>query len=263
MAQKWYPVIDYLECAECGSCIAKCSHGVYDKAKAPSPLVINPGNCIDHCHGCGNLCPKGAITYVGDDTGWAPPNGSHPEGKPCCAPDCGCAPEKDSSDHKAIAIDFLYLDLKTCERCMGTDDALMDAINEVGAVLTAAGYAVVLNKIEIEDAQMAEQYRFLSSPTIRINGKDICLDVKENSCGSCSDISNQPTNCRIFVYEGTEYEVPPKAMIINAILSAVYGREQNAAQDDPYALPENLKLFFEGKKNNAEGLCCGGSACGC
>lgn len=72
MAKAWYPVIDYMECKECGSCIKKCSHGVYDKLKAPSPVVSNPAACIEHCHGCGNLGPLGAITYVGDDTGWKP-----------------------------------------------------------------------------------------------------------------------------------------------------------------------------------------------
>lgn len=74
MAKTWYPVIDYLICEECGTCVAKCPHDVYDSAKAPSPVVTNPEACIDHCHGCGNRCPVGAITYVGDNTGWMPPN---------------------------------------------------------------------------------------------------------------------------------------------------------------------------------------------
>lgn len=30
MAKTWYPVIDYLTCVECGTCIAKCPHDVYD-----------------------------------------------------------------------------------------------------------------------------------------------------------------------------------------------------------------------------------------
>lgn len=86
MAKNQYPVIDILECVECGTCVAKCSHGVYDKSKAPVPVVINLDNCIDHCHGCGNKCPHGAITYVGDDTGWKPPYGNHSEEscKCCC-----------------------------------------------------------------------------------------------------------------------------------------------------------------------------------
>jgi len=74
MAKTWYPVIDYSLCTECGTCVAKCSHGVYDTSKAPTPNVINPVGCDDHCHGCGNRCPVGAITYVGEDTGWTPPN---------------------------------------------------------------------------------------------------------------------------------------------------------------------------------------------
>jgi C_GCAxxG_C_C family probable redox protein len=75
MAKTWYPVVDYMTCVECGTCAEKCPHGVYDSAKAPSPIVTNPEACVDHCHGCGNRCPVGAITYVGEDTGWTPPNG--------------------------------------------------------------------------------------------------------------------------------------------------------------------------------------------
>jgi C_GCAxxG_C_C family probable redox protein len=75
MAKKWYPVVDYLTCAECGTCIEKCPHNVYDRTKAPSPVVTDSDACVDHCHGCGNRCPTGAITYVGDDTDWTPPNG--------------------------------------------------------------------------------------------------------------------------------------------------------------------------------------------
>ena len=51
-----------------------------------APVVVNPDGCVDHCHGCGNLCPQGAITYVGDDTGWTPPNGKHEPSTGCC---CG------------------------------------------------------------------------------------------------------------------------------------------------------------------------------
>lgn len=66
MAKKWYPVIDILTCVECGTCVEFCPHGVYDKQKAPVPVVVNPDSCIDHCHGCQKKCPSGAISYVGD-----------------------------------------------------------------------------------------------------------------------------------------------------------------------------------------------------
>jgi len=74
MSERWYPVIDYMICKECGACIRKCSHGVYDSKKGNTPVVLNSKECVDHCHGCGSLCPSGAITYVGEDTGWIPPN---------------------------------------------------------------------------------------------------------------------------------------------------------------------------------------------
>jgi len=66
MSDTWYPVIDYEKCIECGACMDKCKHGVYDHKKIPTPVVIIPENCIQGCHGCGKLCPVEAISYVGD-----------------------------------------------------------------------------------------------------------------------------------------------------------------------------------------------------
>ena len=90
MAKTWYPVIDYAECTECGACVRKCSHGVYNKDKAPTPVVAFPEDCIDHCHGCGNICPNGAITYVGEDTGWVPSNGKRADEGCDCGGGCCC-----------------------------------------------------------------------------------------------------------------------------------------------------------------------------
>lgn len=83
MSKNWYPIINYDNCIECGSCIKKCSYGVYDKAKAPTPVVVFPEGCVQGCHGCGNLCPAEAITYYGD-------NG---KGKPSV---CGCSRDNDN-----------------------------------------------------------------------------------------------------------------------------------------------------------------------
>lgn len=66
MSNNWYPIIDYSICDECGTCIKKCTHGVYDKNKFPTPVVVYKEGCIEGCKGCGNLCPKEAISYVGD-----------------------------------------------------------------------------------------------------------------------------------------------------------------------------------------------------
>lgn len=253
MAEKWYPVIDYSACIECGSCTGKCSHGVYDLTKAPVPVVVQPAACVDHCHGCGNLCPQGAITYVGDDTGWDPPNGVNQEEESGC---CECGNDKS----KEIRIEYLYLDLQTCDRCIGTDKVLEEVLEVISPTLEIAGYTVTYQKTEIETIQLAEQYRFLSSPTIRVNGHDICDTVKESDCGCCGEISGTSVDCRVFEYNGTSYEVPPKEMIAEAILKNIFNPVADCSCGG-YELPQNLKTFFEGKVHKncrcscSEGCC--------
>lgn len=88
MARKWYPVVDVLTCIECGTCSNFCQHNVYDKEKIPVPVIVQPDRCIDHWHGCGNLCPVGAISFVGDDTGWIAPALEGKEDE--TSPGCGC-----------------------------------------------------------------------------------------------------------------------------------------------------------------------------
>jgi len=254
MAKTWYPVIDYLTCVECGICVTKCPHDVYDTAKAPSPIVKNPEACVDHCHGCGNRCPVGAIIYVGEDTEWTPPNGEPATEYSCCS--CGC----ESASEKKIVVEYLYLDLQTCDRCIGTDSVLDEVMLTLTPALELAGFAVEYKNIAMETAKIAEQYQFLSSPTIRVNGHDICPSVAENSCGCCSDISGTDVDCRVFEYKGKTYEVPPKEMIAEAILQTVFSPAESGCSCSGYELPENLKNFFEGKETKS-GCSCGGNCC--
>ncbi len=256
MAQKWYPVIDYVECVECGICIKKCPHGVYDTSKAPSPVVKYPESCIDHCHGCGNLCPVDAITYVGDDMGWAPPKGNTESAEVCCS--CG---NNEKSDKKVL-VEYLYLDIQTCDRCIGTDSVLDEAMMVLTPALKLAGYEIEYNKIEIKTEELARKYQFLSSPTIQVNGKDVCQSVAENSCGCCSEISGTDVDCRVFEYKGETYEVPPKEMLAEAILQTVFGAAESGCTCGEYRLPKNLKTFFDGKNTKKSNKCsCGGDCC--
>lgn len=73
MSKEWYPIINYEKCRECGVCVEMCRNQVYDKERMPKPFVINPEMCCHGCHGCGNKCSQGAITYWGDTSGWNPP----------------------------------------------------------------------------------------------------------------------------------------------------------------------------------------------
>lgn len=255
MAKTWYPVVDYAACVECGDCISFCAHGVYDTVKVPTPVVAAKEACIDRCHGCGNRCPAGAITYVGDDTGWIPPNGKQESVETNCS--CGCR----NSLEKRVLVEYLYLDLRTCDRCIGTDRVLDEVMETIAPALRLAGYKVEYHKMKMETPELAAKYQFLSSPTVHVNGKDICGSVKENDCGCCGEISGTDVNCRVFEYNGASYEVPPKEMLAGAILRAVFGApESGSSCNGGYELPENLKTFFEGKKMRSH-CTCGGACC--
>jgi NAD-dependent dihydropyrimidine dehydrogenase PreA subunit len=88
MSNTWYPVINYENCIECGICTDQCTHGVYDEAKVPRPVVVKPEECIQDCKGCGSLCPNDAITYFGDTAN----NIVSEEG---CGSGCNCGPDSD------------------------------------------------------------------------------------------------------------------------------------------------------------------------
>lgn len=164
------------------------------------------------------------------------------------------------SQIRKISVEYLFLDLKTCDRCIGTDQVLEEVIKELAPAMELAGYSFEYKKTEMTTAKIAEDYQFLSSPTIRVNGKDICQSVKESCCGCCSDISGSDVDCRVFEYNGETYEVPPKAMIAEAILQTVFERTQVGCSCGEYKLSENLKDFFEGKKNKS-GCSCGSDCC--
>lgn len=162
----------------------------------------------------------------------------------CCSCGSGCCGQ--GQEKRQIIIDFLYLDLSVCTRCQGTETNLDDAVNEVSTVLGAAGFEIVVNKININSRELAVEYHFLSSPTIRVNGRDIALEVKESSCKECGDLCGDSVDCRVWVQEGREYTEPPKSMVINAILKEVYcGDNSSLSTNERYEIPQNLIAFFE------------------
>lgn len=176
-----------------------------------------------------------------------------------CGPDCcvGNAPKQVNS--KRVVIDFLYLDLSVCEWCKGTDKSLDEALNDVSNVLQASGAEVIVNKINVTTEELAIKHRFVSSPTIRVNGRDIQMELRERLCDSCGDLCGDEVDCRVWVYNGEEYTIPPKGLIIEGILESVYGGEKATSEETEYKLPENLKRFYAAM-NEKNKSCCSSSA---
>ena len=162
----------------------------------------------------------------------------------CCSPSTNCCSETEVSSRRELVIDFLYLDLDTCDRCQDTDSSLDEALQDVSNVLKATGVNVQVNKVNVITEAQAQTLQFLSSPTIRINGQDIQLDVHESQCEACGDLCGDSVDCRVWIYDGKEFSSPPKALIVEAILKHVYGVTPPVASPALYVMPENLKNFY-------------------
>ena len=155
---------------------------------------------------------------------------------------------------RSINIDFMYIDLSECTWCQGTDRNLQEALSEVAQVLKATGVEVTVNKIHVQSEEQARELGFVSSPTIRINGKDLQLDVKESRCESCGDLCGEDVDCRVWTYRGKDYTAPPKGMIIDAILREIYGGSKESVETPAPSgeVPENLGRFFAAKRRKQE-----------
>src|SRR3954451_15949990 len=165
-----------------------------------------------------------------------------------------------------LRLEFLFLDLTTWSRCLGDDRSLESALDVVREVLQATGVELEVDKILVESAEQARALRFVSSPTIRVDGHDVALELRESSCGSeaCSDGCGEQIACRVWVHRGREYTVPPVAMIVDAVLGHVHAGAppRGAREREPYVLPENLARFFSARTGSAESeesACCAAS----
>jgi hypothetical protein len=179
------------------------------------------------------------------------------------------APAGRSQTPDTLRIDFLVLDLATCTRCLAANRSLESALEVVREVLEAAGVEVEVTKVLVQSEGQARALRFVSSPTIRVDGQDVALELRESSCGSeaCTDGCGDQTTCRVWVYRGQEYTELPLAMMVDAILGHLYGGALSPGACEPqrYELPKNLARFFATRSGSAEptdSACCSPSAQG-
>jgi hypothetical protein len=167
-----------------------------------------------------------------------------------------------SPDPKRLTVELLALDLDTCLRCTGTDTNTRSAVDAVAGALREAGVEIDVRKVVVKTAEQAERLCFESSPTVRINGRDVAGERRESPCGDCGELCgcDGAIDCRVWVWQGKEYLEAPKAMLIDAILRAYAQPDRPAAVPcEPYRLPENLRKFFAEGAAGSE--CCDKSAC--
>lgn len=170
-------------------------------------------------------------------------------------------PSAKSGSAHFIDIELLALDLKTCTRCVGSQTNLEQALATARQMLQVTGHDVQVRTILIESEEQARQHNFITSPTIRINGRDIALETLESHCDSCTDLCGceEGTKCRVWRYQGREYTEAPVGMIMDALLREVYSGALPLEASPPVSeTSENLTRFFRGKAAKAAPVssCC-------
>jgi hypothetical protein len=116
-----------------------------------------------------------------------------------------------------------------------------------------------MRKALVDSEDMARRLKFVSSPTIRVNGRDIALELHETPCDSCTEACrcNGSVNCRVWLHDGKEYNEAPVPLIVNALLKEIYGTQDRAhpVALEKFVLPDNLKRFFAAKEKKGTSCC--------
>ncbi|MFN3466321.1 MAG: DUF2703 domain-containing protein [Candidatus Brocadiales bacterium] len=87
-----------------------------------------------------------------------------------------------------------------------------EALATLKEVLKELNLPEDVDVIPVDSQERARVYKFLGSPTIKINGLD--LEPELEATGNFSLDA-----CRTYVYEGTLYHYPPKEMLVEALNS--------------------------------------------
>ncbi len=172
----------------------------------------------------------------------------------------GSETKMEQMSRKVLNVDLLVIDLSVCERCVPTGDQLRSAVNLLAPVAEALGIDLRYHEIVLQTPEEAREHALLSSPTIRLNGRDIAQDIHESECESCGDltINNTSVDCREWHYRGAVYFAAPKPMLVEAIMGAMVKIDEfSPVVPAPLTeLPENLRRYFDNKKQGRESSCC-------
>jgi hypothetical protein len=158
---------------------------------------------------------------------------------------------------KLLAVELFVIDLTSCKRCVPTGEQLKAAVDLLAPVANALGIELRHRETVVETVEQAKEVALLSSPTIRLNGRDVVQDIRESLCESCGDLTDNDTavDCREWHYRGQVYSAAPLPLLVEAIMGAMLDIDRPALVTAPLKeLPENLQRYFKNKKSAAR--CC-------
>lgn len=153
---------------------------------------------------------------------------------------------------RVLNIELVVIDLTVCARCVPTGDQVENAVRILAPVAEAMGIELNYQAIVVQTEAEAKKHALLSSPTIRLNGRDIAQDIRESVCESCGDLTdnNALVDCREWHYRGKVYSAAPLPLLLEAIMGAMLNidKEPQVTPAPLEDLPENLITYFANRK---------------
>jgi hypothetical protein len=89
------------------------------------------------------------------------------------------------------------------------------AIQRVESILKEEGICATISEVNVHDAAVARQFRFLGSPSVRVNGLDVEVAVRS--------ADGYGMACRTYAVNGRREGLPSREMLRDAILAASSG----------------------------------------
>lgn len=156
-----------------------------------------------------------------------------------------------TAEKKTLNVELLVIDLTSCKRCVPTGNELKRAVGLLAPVAEVLGIELNYREAIVRTEQEAKALALMSSPTIRLNGRDIVPDIRESLCESCCDLTEDGTlvNCREWHYRGKIYYAAPLPLLTEAIMRAMLDIDTPPVVPESMAvLPENLRRYFDHKR---------------
>jgi len=118
---------------------------------------------------------------------------------------------------RTLEIEWKHLDKDgdTCFRCAKTGVTVKDFIQGMNDTCLEEGIQITLKETLLDEDQIDE------SNSLRFNGRTLedvleNLQVSENYCGSCTELTGKETYCRTVKKDGETYEEVPASVIWDA-----------------------------------------------